>query len=133
LVFGIWYLVLDLSSQREHLNTVRIPSSSQLRINIIKITEKASRPACAPRPLEQALQTQLVEDFKAVGSEATKQRQQGRGRLARRGRCNKAHQSKLVEDFKAVWSGATKIKDPVIKGVKPGLGCGEMLSRVQAD
>ena len=34
-------------------------------------------------------------------------------------------------DFEAVWSEATKNKDPVIKGVKPGLEYGEWLSRIR--
>ena len=34
-------------------------------------------------------------------------------------------------NFQAVWSEATKNKDPVIKGVKPGLEYGEWLSRIR--
>ena len=61
--------------------------------------------------------------FLAVWSAATE-------RNDRRARCNRALQTKSVEDFKAVWSAATRNKDPVIKGVKPGLEYGEWLSRI---
>ena len=41
-----------------------------------------------------------------------------------------AHKGLSDRGFLAVWSAATRNKDPVIKGVKPGLEYGEWLSRI---
>jgi hypothetical protein len=143
LALGIWYLVLrsqQLTRRSDDCaDSVEFSAKNQYQQDPGQARGRLARRGRR----NKAHQSKAVENFKALWSEkfhwlpsnSTRENlwNKGRGRLARRGRCNRALPSNLVRDFKAVWSEAREIKDPVIKGVKPGLGCGEMLRGVQAD